>query len=362
MVQGSTCGAQRNPGKGRKIVRPARIVLVVLDAFPFGAVQADRTPTLFALAQEGAYVESGGEAVLSASTYPNHASLVTGSLPSEHGIFTSHSWLSGEPVAASEAGPASRTLFDDCKAAQRRAIALVGDQNLIGVCGASRAESHWPPGGELPASAPRGRLGYGADRAVVDAVDSLEPASADFIFIQLDEIDTARHLEGPWNANVEEQCRATDAALGEILERLRPEWSETVVIAVSDHDHEKVDPGAVDLAASAREQGLEVKIDHDGTSALVVGEIPASRLLDLPAVEGTQALSADKTLVWGGPGVQFGYDWNLAAQHGSPRTATQLAVVGGGHPSVMALADRVKRARPRCTDWADWIRELMELN
>ena len=343
-------------------MKPAKIVLAVLDAFPFGAVQADRTPTLYGLAQEGVYVPSGGEAVLSASTYPNHASLVTGALPSEHGIFTSHSWLSGEPVAARDAGPASRTLFEDFRAAQRRSIALVGDQNLIGVCGASLADAHWPPGGELPDAAPRGRLGYGADRAVVDAVDSLDPSHADFIFVQLDEIDTVRHLEGPWNAQVEEQCRATDAALGEILERLRPDWSETVVIAVSDHDHEQVDSGAVDLAASAREAGLEVKIDHDGTSALVVGEVEASRLLALPAVEGAQAVAEDKTLVWGGPGVQFGFDWNLAAQHGSPRTATQLAVVGGGHPSVMDLADRLKKARPRCTDWADWIRELMAMH
>ena len=68
-------------------MKPAKIVLAVLDAFPFGAVQADRTPTLYGLAQEGVYVPSGGEAVLSASTYPNHASLVTGALPSEHGIF-----------------------------------------------------------------------------------------------------------------------------------------------------------------------------------------------------------------------------------------------------------------------------------
>ncbi|MEE3326020.1 MAG: alkaline phosphatase family protein [Myxococcota bacterium] len=342
-------------------MKRAKVVLVVLDAFPFGAVEADRTPTLFALAQEGAYIQSGGEAVLSASTYPNHASLVTGKPPSEHGIFTSHSWLSGEPVAARDAGPASQTLFEVCQQTDRRSIALVGDQNLIGVCGASKADAHWPPGGELPDSAPRGQLGYGADRAVVESIDLLDPATADFTFIQLDEIDTARHLDGPWSAAVEDQCRATDAALGEILERIKPEWSETIVIAVSDHDHERVDSGAVDLAASAHQQGLDVKIDHDGTSALVVGSIDASHLLALPDVEGAQALTADKTLVWGAPRVQFGYDWNLAAQHGSPRTATQLVVVGGGHPARVALVDRIQKARPRCTDWAGWIRELMDL-
>ena len=342
-------------------MKRARVLLVVLDAFPFGAVRSDRTPTLFSLAQEGAYIESGGQAVLSASTYPNHASLVTGTLPREHGIFTSHSWQSGVPVAAAEAGPASRTLFEDCRAADRRSIAALGDQNLVGVCGASAADAHWPPRGELPESAPRGRLGYGADRAVVDALDDLDPATADFTFIQLDEIDTARHLEGPWNEAVEDQCRATDAALGETLERVKPFWSDTVVIAVSDHDHESVDAGAVDLAACAQEQGLDVQVDHDGTSALVVGSVESSRLLALPAVEGVQALGGDKTLVWGEPGVQFGYDWNLAAQHGSPRTASQLVVVGGGHPSLSALTVALQNSRPRCTDWAGWIREILAL-
>ena len=333
----------------------------MLDAFPFGAVQKDRTPTLSALAEEGLYIESGGEAVLSASTYPNHASLVTGTLPLEHGIFTSHSWQSGAPVAAAEVGPASRTLFEDCQDGDLRAIAAVGDQNLVGVCGASVADAHWPPRGELPDSAPRGRLGYGADRAVVDSFDLLDPSTADFIFIQLDEIDTVRHLEGPWNAAVEDQCRATDAALGSILERVKPFWSDTVVIVVSDHDHESVDSGAVDLATCVQEKGLDVRVDHDGTSALVVGSVEASHLLDLPAVEGVQALGGDKTLVWGKPGVQFGYDWNLAAQHGSPRTASQLVVVGGGHPAVETLAERLQASRPRCTDWAGWVREILSL-
>ena len=338
-----------------------RIVFVVLDAFPFGVVEAERTPTLFALACEGGYAKAGGEAVLSASTYPNHASLLTGRPPSEHRIFPSRSWSGGRFVDAGQTGPAARTLFEDCHAAGRRAIAVTGDQNLIGVCGARSAEAHWPPGGELPETAPRGRLGYGADRAVVEAFDALEPGTADFIFVQLDEVDTARHLEGSWNAEVEAQCRATDAALGDLLERLASTWSDTLVIAVSDHDHEAVERGAIDLVAHARERELDLVIDHDGTAALVAGAAEPSVLLDFPGVVGTQVLAEEMTLVWGAPGQQFGTDWQLAAHHGSPRTARQLAVVGGGHPAARQLGDRIRKAPPKCTSWAGWIREFLAL-
>ena len=339
-----------------------KVAFVVLDAFPFSGVDPNWTPCLFELAQEGGISQKGGEAVLSASTYPNHASLITGAMPFEHGIFTSHSWLTEEPIPAKEAGPACRTLFDDCRDAQKRAIAIVGDQNLIGACGARAAAAHWPNNGDLPESAPRGRLGYGADRGVVGAFDELDPMSADFTFVQLDEVDTERHLRGPWNDDVREQCRLTDSALGELLERFRSMWSEMVIIVVSDHDHEKVESGAIDLKSHVLKNNLNVQIDHDGTSALVVGRIDHSQLLDFPSVVGAQTVGPDRNLVWGDPGVQFGQDWNLAAQHGSPRTAKQLAVVGGGHPEARRLGNLIQASRPQCTEWAHWIRRLLVLD
>ena len=232
-------------------MKPAKVAFVVLDAVPFGIVDTRAMPTVSRLALEGGYAKNGGPAVLSASTYPNHASLITGCPPSEHRIFSKRAWCGGQFVEAKQVGPVSRTLFDDCQTAGLRAVAITGDQNLIGVCGAQHTDAHWPPDGVLPENAPRGRLGYAADRAVVEAFDSLDPANADFIFAQLDEVDTSRHLDGPWNPAVQAQCAATDTALEDLLERLRPSWSEMVVIVVSDHDHEAVRPGAIDLEAYA---------------------------------------------------------------------------------------------------------------
>jgi hypothetical protein len=340
---------------------PARVALVILDAFPHRPLLAESTPSLCGLARSGGVSASGGRAVLSASTYPNHASFVTGVDPIEHGIFTSHVLRDGSLRPAQEVGPAAPTLFDVCQQAGRRAVGVFGDQNLVGVCGARSAAAHWPPDGVLPDDAARGALGFAADRAVVAALDPVEAERADLIVVQLDEVDTARHLHGPDAPESHEQCRATDAALGEILERLRSGWDDTVVIAVSDHDHEEVSPGAIDLGAEVAERGLDLLVDQDGTAALVVGAADESTLLGLPGVVGCASLGVDRTLVWGEPGQQFGIDWGLKGHHGSPRTAAQLAVVGGGHPAAGELGRRLTRTTPDAASWAGIVLELMEL-
>ncbi len=344
------------------MTRP-KVVFAILDAFPFRGVSRELTPVLHELREQGAWAPNGGRSILSASTYPNHATFVTGVGPEHHGIYTNRVLGDdGKFVGAEQVGPASPTLFDACRSAGRRAVAAFGDQNLVGVCGARSADAHWPPEGELPEDAPRGALNYGADRAVVAAVEELEVDSADLLVVQLDEVDTARHLHGPDTPEAREQFRATDAALGDLLEFVRPRWKDSVVIAVSDHDQEAVHEGAIDLAAACRERGLDVGVNHDGTSALIVGEVTLPVLRELPGVEDGARVGPAHTLVWGAPGQQFGIDWKLKAQHGSPRTRGQLAVVSGGHPAARPLAERVSRTSPEAADWAPTIRELLELS
>ncbi len=338
-----------------------RVALVILDAFPHGPLGRERTPALCALAESGGFSASGGRAVLSASTYPNHATFMTGVDPIAHGIFTSHVLRDGRFLPAQEIGPATPTLFDACRAADRRAVGVFGDQNLVGVCGARRAAAHWPPDGVLPDGAARGALGFGADRAVVTALDEVELESAELLVVQLDEVDTARHLYGPHAPESLDQCRATDAALGELLERLQGRWDDTVVITLSDHDNEEVRPGAIDLGAEASARGLDVLIDQDGTAALVVGRVDENVLLELRGVVGTASLAPERALVWGEPGQQFGVDWGLKGQHGSPRTATQLAVVGGGHPAAAELGRRISDTTPFAASWAGIILDLLGL-
>lgn len=337
----------------------ARVVLAILDAFPHERVSAELTPQLWSLAVAGGRAAAGGRAVLSASTYPNHATFVTGVDPLVHGILTSNVRVDGELRPAQEVGPAAPTLFDHCRAAGLRSAGVFGDQNLVGVCGARAADAHWPPEGVLPEQAARGAFGFGADRAVLDALGTFDLDALDLLVLQLDEVDTARHRFGPDAPEVLEQCRATDAVFGAVLEQLRPRWHETIVIAVSDHDHEAVREGAVDLALEATARGLDLLVDHDGTSTVLYGSAERSVLLELPGVSDARALAPDCTLVWGEPGQAFGADWGLKAQHGSPRTTTQMAIVGGGHPAAKALGERIARTPPPATLWADLVRELL---
>lgn len=332
-------------------VRP-RVVMVVLDAFPHDRVGPEWSPHLWSLARAGGYAREGGLAILTAATYPNHASFVTGVGPQHHGMYT-NKVVMGEGVRkAHEVGPGAPTLFDRCAAAGRHSVAAFGDQNLVGVCGAARAERHWPRDGALPEGASRTRLGYSPDSAVLDALDHLPIDEADFATIQLDEVDTATHLAGPGSEEALAQCRATDAALGGVLERLARRWDETVVLVLSDHDQEPVERGAVDLDAALRERGVPATVVHEGTAALVVGDVDDAVLGAVPGLEGWARIAPRHLVAWTPPGGQFAPDYGLAAQHGSPRTRTQVAVVGGGHPAVSGLARSIRDRRPHATEWA----------
>ena len=345
----------------RRYLRGVPVVLAVLDAFPNAWVSPETTPTLWSLAAEGGRNPEGGLAELTAATYPNHATFVTGRSAVDHGIVTNRVQRDGRWVSSAETGPEGPTLFDGCARAGRRAVAAFGDQHLVGVCGAAKADAHWPPNGAQPEGARRNATGYLADDEVVAAAHELDLASADFVFMQLDSVDATRHMTGAFSEESREQCRATDAALGALLEPLRAVWNETVVIAVSDHDQEDLLEGEpLDLRPHLPEG---CAIQDQGTAALVVGTGAADPLRQVAGVEGVESLDARHHVVWGAPGQRFGTrSLPIAADHGSPRTRAQVAVVGGGAPAASALAHRIERERPAAGAWAGWIAELLGLD
>ncbi|MEM9564451.1 MAG: alkaline phosphatase family protein [Actinomycetota bacterium] len=331
--------------------------MVVLDAFPNALVDAELTPTLHRLAEEGGRSRAGGVAETTAATYPNHATFVTGRPTVDHGVITNKVLRGGLWVDAAKVGPAVPTLFDACRAEGRSSVAVVGDQNLVGVCGARTADVHWPPQGVVPDGTPRSASGYLPDDEVIRVLGETD-LDVDFVFVQIDEVDGARHRFGAWSDEASEQCHRTDAALGRLVEQLRPRWDDTVLVVLSDHDQEDV--GRADPADFAGHLPDGVEVCHQGTASLLVGPMTDADLLALPGVVGATSLDEAHHVVWGAPGQVFGAAYGRG-DHGSPRTATQLALVGGGHPAAIGLADRISTARPPATRWAGEACELLGL-
>ncbi|HEU5434654.1 MAG TPA: alkaline phosphatase family protein, partial [Thermomicrobiales bacterium] len=56
----------------------SRVALLSLDSFHPDLLSPERTPTIWALAQEGGIAPDGGRADVPAVTYVSHATLLTG--------------------------------------------------------------------------------------------------------------------------------------------------------------------------------------------------------------------------------------------------------------------------------------------
>jgi alkaline phosphatase D len=336
-----------------------RVVFVIIDALPNHWVGPDHTPHLWQLASEGGWNPAGGEAVLSTATYPNHATFITGLSPVDHGILVNRVWDGAEFVPSASVGPRGDTLFTAAARAGRSTAIAVGDHKLIGVMGGRKADRHWPPDGRrLDVALDDFR--YAVDSAVLDAVDEIDLIDADLSVVHFNEPDTACHQYGPDAPEIGEQARATDRALGQLVARLQPGWDDTVMVVVSDHDQEAVVAHGFDLAAELDLRGMPGRVEPEGTAALVVDGPSEVELCAIDGVDGAEVIDSHNTLVWGPPGHVFGL-WldELGGAHGSPRCATQVAVVGGGHPASAELGGAVATSRPAATTWAPTIADLL---
>ncbi|MGI9601328.1 MAG: alkaline phosphatase family protein [Acidimicrobiales bacterium] len=335
-----------------------RVVFCIIDSLPPRWVTPTVTPRLHTLAQAGGWHRAGATSVLSSATYPNHASFITGTEPVDHRVITNRARVGDDWVKAHKVGPVGTTLFETCRQAGISTGAVFGDHKLVGVMAAHHAHQHWPPDGHLPVDATRDEFRYAADQTVLDAVGHTNVLDAELAVVHLNEPDTACHLFGPDNPEATARFTATDQVFGAIVDQL--DWDNTVVVVVSDHDQETVDDEQpLDLAALLSLHDLPGSVDDDGTAAAVVDGPGLDTLLQLDELTGGEAVDDRIDLVWAEPGQVFGQTgFGLRGQHGSIRTARQVAVVGGGHPAAAELGAAVAETRPHATDWAPTITRL----
>jgi predicted AlkP superfamily pyrophosphatase or phosphodiesterase len=235
---------------------PLRVFFVVLDGLSPRHVDPEIMPVLASLAASGGWCREGGIAVMPTSTYPNHATFVTGVAPSRHGITANHlPTPEGVVIPPWERGPSSPTLFDSMRNAGRRSAAVFGDHHLVGTTGATGADYLWPDG-DFDEGVDLDVLGYAKDHETAQWMLGAVDDGAELLFGQLNEPDTAAHLFGPDHPKALTNYGRTDTQLGVVIDSLRKEWESWVVIVVSDHSQEAVlEPAPVDLHAATTRIG-----------------------------------------------------------------------------------------------------------
>ncbi len=342
---------------------PPKVLLVSLDGLSPRHVNSSVMPNLTALARSGGWCRDGVTGVMPTSTYPNHATLVTGVTPDRHGIVANEIPMASGPVPSWERGPAVTTLFDSMRTAGRRTAGVFGDQHLVGAMGAAVADFVWPEDGRFGDDVACDILGYAKDRETAVRVKQTIDTGAELVVAQLNEPDTASHIFGPDDEKALYRYGRTDRYLASVLEHLKDQWEAWVVIVVSDHSQETVtEPVPIDLRAAAARCALDGVVVDEGAVAAVGGELGRHEawLSEVPGVEGVHRIDDDTVLVWASTGRWFSpVEFPLRGVHGSPRTAPQVAVVAGGHPASRALAGALTDCQRTSTWWAPAIAGLL---
>ncbi len=281
-----------------------------------------------------------------------------------HGIIANEWPSAAETVSAWRVGPSVPTLFDAMRSAGRPSAALFGDDHLIGVTAGAGADVQWPMG-EFAHDVDRDVLGYARDSETSERVRQVATQGAELIVAQFNETDTIGHLFGPDSPEALDHYRLVDTHLATVFEALKPEWSDWIVVVVSDHSQETVtDPEPIDLRTEAASRGLEGHVVDDGAAAIIGGPmaIDAAWIISVPGVAGLQRIGSGTVLAWSEPGRWFSsFEFPIRGVHGSPRTSAQLAVVTGGHPMVRSFQSPLHEGRPQSTWWAPAIAELLNI-
>jgi hypothetical protein len=323
---------------------PPRLLLLVLDAFSPKYCTRAIAPHLVRAGEEGAWARGGGRAVLPSVTYPNHASLVTGRAPADHGIFATNTFTGDGIRPARDVGARGASFLDAARAAGLRTAVVVGDANILGVVGASRCDAHWPPGGMLPPGTPLVR-GYAANAVTFGALLETLDQGADVVLCQLDNTDGFSHEYGPDSSEAVAAHAEADGLVGTLLDGLRRDarWPETIVALISDHTQfaRDLDAPPIDVVGALLGAGIEAEVIPDGSAVLVrARDIDGARRA-VGALDGVvEAVPFAPGILYGHarPGRAFKAAKPLPRGiHGCPGTATTLCMATGGHPGLAAL-------------------------
>lgn len=248
------------------------VILISIDGFRTDYFERGLTPNLAALAADGVRAQAMRPAFPSL-TFPNHYSLVTGLYPDHHGIVNN---TMADPqlgkFTIKTSATASGQWWDGAEP-----IWVTADKQ-----GLRTGTMFWPGSDmEIRGHRPDHYLTFdgkiSADHRVDQVLAWLDlPADQRprFLTLYFDQVDHQGHDYSPDSAEVNEALRATDAALGRLVEQLKKRnlYRSVNLVIVSDHGMAEVDAARTVLLDNL------VNLEHIDlvTSGIVVGIRPKS--------------------------------------------------------------------------------------
>ena len=304
-------------------------------------------------------------AVLPATTYPNHATFVTGVAADGTRHRRQPCARRRRPIPSRPRGSVRGA--DDLRrgcwppASPVRSSSVT--RTLVGVMGGTRAGSHWPPGGRCPRRCrDRRRTGTSTTTRRCPVSSRRSAATSTLVVGHLNAPDTAGHVHGPTRRRPVPSTVATDARLGcGARARSNARDDESVVIVVSDHARRpSTCPSPIDLTDALAGTGLTWF--PEGSAALVYGTAPRPRRacsVPRPSVAGIDRAGATGVhVVWSTPGRWLCFAGVPDRARHARQPADRLAARRDrrNHPGVRALDARVtgptastpRRGRARC--------------
>ncbi len=223
---------------------PAPLLLISIDAYRYDYIDRGLSPNLEKLARHGVQAASMQPSFPSL-TFPNHYTLVTGLRPDHHGVVDNTMF---DPQLGSFSLGNRKAVSDGRWWDEATPIWVTADEH-----GMRTATMFWP-GSE---AAIHGRHpdywrpfddSVSADARVdqVLAWLDLPPATRPrFLTLYFDAVDHAGHKHGPDSPQVDAALRATDAALGRLLQGLKQRelFQQINLIVLSDHGMAAVPAG-----------------------------------------------------------------------------------------------------------------------
>lgn len=215
-------------------------LLVSIDGFRADYLARGQSPTLAALAREGALAK-GLVPLFPTYTFPNHVSLVTGRRPAQHGILNNTMWDPSIPDQVFRLRDRTAVTNPVWWRESEPIWVTAAKQGLIS------STLFWP-GTEVSIQGvqPRDWLPYQHEMTSQERVDRLlgwltdirpDRPQADFATLYFSDVDSAGHASGPDSAAVNAAIASVDRALARLIDGLKAAglWQRTTLVVVSDH-------------------------------------------------------------------------------------------------------------------------------